>query len=133
MNSHPCSRLLCRIIRKWGISITNNFVEFWTYKRIKFILLCKIVTSIEKRIHFSAVCMNIKEKYSIPFVRNYLLLDIVNLWMKEFTWKKPLTIYIISRYICTIIPTYNTIYINHRNDSKLKILSKFICLKPRTK
>ena len=133
MNSHPCSRLFCRIVRKWGISITNKFVEFWTYKWVKFILLCKIVTSIEKGIHFSAVCMNIKEKYSIPFVRKYLLLDMVNLRMKEFTWKKPLTIYIISRYICTIISTYHTIDINHWNDSKLKILSKLVCLKSRAK
>lgn len=67
--------------------------------------------------------MNIKEKYDISFIAYNFLLQIIDLWVKSFTWKNPLPVNVISRNIRSIVSADNSIYIDHRDYFKLKLLS----------
>lgn len=121
------------IIIKWRIRITYKLVELWTHKRIKLALFATVAASIKERIHFPAMCMNVEKKLCVSLIRKNLLLNVMNLRMQNFAREYPLTVHIITRDICTIVSTYHTINVYHRNNTKLKVLAQLLGLKSRTK
>jgi len=90
-------------------------VKKWVHSKINIELL-------------STMCMNVKKKYNISFVADNLMFEIVNLGMKSFTGKSPLSIDVISWNICSVVATDNTIDIHHWNNTELVILSQGFCL-----
>lgn len=72
----------------------------------------------------STVRVDVKKESYISLVANNLLLKVVNLRMQGFTGKYPLSVYVISWDVGSVVATYHSVDIDHGNDSELKLLSE---------